>query len=81
MNKWWIVLRLKTANKFNKNQADFDNNNTILRGCKIYLQNTQLLDHKTYFIKAQTDQLLHLGAVDSSQVEGAHRTLKCYIKL
>jgi hypothetical protein len=39
------------------------------------------LDYKTRFVEAWTDQLLHLGAVDSSRVEGAHKVLKCYIKL
>ncbi len=81
MDKWWQVIRSKTKDEFEENWADLDNNDTIPTNVKTYLWNTWLLDHKTRFVEAWTDQLLHLGAVDSSRVEGAHRILKCYIKV
>jgi hypothetical protein len=36
----------------------------------------QLMDHKTYFIQAWTDQWLHLGNRNTSRGEGAHWSLK-----
>jgi hypothetical protein len=81
VDKWWQVIRSKTEDEFEENKVDLDNDNTIPTNVKTYLWNTWLLDHITRFVEAWTDQLLHLGAVDSSQVEGAHRILKCYIKL
>ena len=81
MDKWWQVIRSKTEEEYEENQAALDNNDAIPTNVKTYLQNTWLLDHKTRFVEAWTDQHLHLRAVDSSRVEGAHTILKCYIKL
>jgi hypothetical protein len=80
MDEWWVVLRSKTEEEFDENWAAFEGNKTIPEGCKTYVWNTWLLEYKEKFVEAWTDEHLHLGTVDSSRVEGAHRTLKCYIK-
>lgn len=80
MNKWWIVLASKTEDEFEENWTVFDNDDAIPTPCKTYVWNTWILDHKASFIQAWTNQLLHLGTVDSSRVEGAHRIIKTYIK-
>ncbi|CAJ0752946.1 11882_t:CDS:2, partial [Entrophospora sp. SA101] len=46
---------------------------------KAYLQETWIL-HKECFISAWVDRYLHLGNKATSQVEGAHATLKKYLQ-
>jgi hypothetical protein len=80
MAKWWHVIHAKSEDEFDELWSEFKADNTILVSCKTYLWETWLRNTRKKFVEAWIDRLLHLGAVDSSPVEGAHRTLKCYIQ-
>jgi hypothetical protein len=80
MKKWWKVIRSKTEDDLDERWAEFDDDENNPKQCKEYMFNTWLSKYRHKFVKVWTNQLLHLGAIDSSRVEGAHHTLKCYIK-
>lgn len=80
LEKWNDIVQSVTENEFNEKWQTFYSTYANKSRIITYFENTWM-PWKEKFVKAWTNEFLHLGTTVTSRVEGAHSTLKANLQV